>query len=207
MESIQSVTQTSYQRTNAECLAALRSQGPERDRAFADLRISLLRGVLIYLRRHRNKLQLDRNELVQLAEACAEEALVITETKLGTFRGDSRFTTWACRVAIKVAAGELHFLFREELTLDDADTRLELFTHLPATSGAPVADREMIETLNHLIPELLTDQQQRVLALQIQGIPLEVIAERFNTNPKVLYKVLHDTRRQLKQSLLDVHGT
>ncbi len=97
-----------HKRTNQEWLAALRSRGPAREQALADLQAHLVRAVLVYLSRHRQDLQaLKRSELMQLVEGCTIEAMRVVEAKLDTFRGDSRFTTWAYGVAIKHAAGEL----------------------------------------------------------------------------------------------------
>lgn len=108
MKISQPSTEISCQRTNGEWLAALRSQGPERDRALTDLRAYFVRGVLVYLARHRSDLgYLGRDELLRFADECTREALLSVEKKLDTFRGDSRFTTWAYRFVIKRAVGKL----------------------------------------------------------------------------------------------------
>ena len=81
----------------AEWLADLCNEETQAE-ALADLREYLLRAVFLYLDRHREDLtHLDRRELEFLADDFAQEALLQIQAKLDTFRGESKFTTWAYR--------------------------------------------------------------------------------------------------------------
>ena len=49
---------------------------------------------------------------------------------------------------------------------------------------------------------MLTDHQRRVLvALALNGVPIDVLAERLETTRGALYKTLHDARRKLRKHL------
>ena len=50
--------------------------------------------------------------------------------------------------------------------------------------------------------EALTAHQRRVMsALALNGVPIDVLAERLGTNRGALYKTLHDARRKLRNHL------
>jgi RNA polymerase sigma-70 factor (ECF subfamily) len=52
------------------------------------------------------------------------------------------------------------------------------------------------------IAEQLTPHQRSVLvALALNGVPIDVLAERLQTNRNALYKTLHDARRKLRAHL------
>jgi RNA polymerase sigma-70 factor, ECF subfamily len=54
------------------------------------------------------------------------------------------------------------------------------------------------------IDEVLTPHQRRVLvAVAINGVPIDVLAERLSTTRGALYKTLHDARRKLRKHLAD----
>ena len=58
--------------------------------------------------------------------------------------------------------------------------------------------------MQRLITEALSPHQRRVLvALALNGIPIDVLAERLNTTRGALYKALHDARRKLRKELTD----
>jgi RNA polymerase sigma-70 factor (ECF subfamily) len=40
-----------------------------------------------------------------------------------------------------------------------------------------------------------------LLALAVEGVPIDVLAERLGSNRGALYKTLHDARRKLRASL------
>src|SRR3954452_17392534 len=73
-------------------------RGPDavREAAISDLHALLLRGARFELDRRRNALpHVSGAELAALATQASDDALVAIVAKLDTFRGASRFTTWA----------------------------------------------------------------------------------------------------------------
>jgi RNA polymerase sigma-70 factor (ECF subfamily) len=202
------------ERTNQEWLADLR--GPGRDGALADLRAFLLRGLGYALAGHSG---LDaapprtgsdasppgpRPE-AGLLEDFVQDALLKILDNLDTFRGESRFTTWAQKIAVRVALTEFRRRRWRDLSLE-AMTEAQGLDFVPDFLVDPEAppDRQAVqrlfmEQLQRLIATELTDRQRQALvAVRIQGLPLEEVARRMGTNRNALYKLLHDARQRLK---------
>jgi len=98
------------ERTNQEWLAALR--GPGRDEALADLRALLVRGLGYALA---GRPGVDDSIL----EDFAQDALLKILDGLDSFRGESRFTTWAQKIAVRVALTELRRHRWRDVSLDE----------------------------------------------------------------------------------------
>jgi RNA polymerase sigma-70 factor (ECF subfamily) len=201
-------------RTNEEWLTALQTTGPEQTQALEELRDYLLRAVYVYLSRHRSDLShFDRDEIQQLAEDWAQEALLTILAKLDTFRGDSRFTTWAYRVVINLAASELRRRRWANLSLeglteseDEEDGMGFEFAQEDGSVNpeAALQQRHIWDTLRHIIEQDLTERQRSVLVGSlVEGKPVEALAEQLGTNPNNIYKIMHDARKKLKQRLSD----
>ena len=182
-----------------ECLTA---DGPVRDEALARLHAVLLRAASHQVRRMRGMLpDLGQVRLEELAQQSADEAMVVLLSKLHTFEGRSRFTTWAYKFAILQAATEVRrqawrgreVVLPDDLTLPD-----------PGPSAADYAEAaELAGVLKHAIGTALTPHQRRVvLALVVDEVPIDVLAERLGTNRNALYKTLHDARRRIRAALL-----
>jgi RNA polymerase sigma-70 factor (ECF subfamily) len=146
-----------------------------------------------------------------LAQQSADDALVAVLRKLPDFRGDSRFTTWAYKFALLEAAVTLRKRSWQGRELPLADAGWEM---LVAPSQSPAASSETTElftALRDAIAEQLTPHQRDVLvATTLNGVPIDVLAERLNTTRGALYKTLHDARRKLRAHLeqlgFDVSG-
>src|SRR4051794_31877512 len=93
---------------SAAWLAALRAEGAARRDAVERLHELLLRAARFELSRRRAALSHVRGEeLEDLAVQAADDALVAVLAKLDTYRGDSRFTTWAYKFALLESAVRL----------------------------------------------------------------------------------------------------
>ena len=91
-------------RTNPEWLDHLNASGPLQEAAIADLREHLLRAALYFFSRNLGDFAgLGRDEILQRAEDCAQDALIAVMNHLPDFRGDSKFSTWAYKFAINIA--------------------------------------------------------------------------------------------------------
>ena len=61
---------------------------------------------------------------------------------------------------------------------------------------------ELLAAIAQAVPSCLTDHQRQVLtALALEGVPVDVMAERLDTTRGALYKTLHDARRRLRAEL------
>lgn len=193
------------QRDAQAWVAALRGPAGPRDRALADLHALLLRGAHFELARRRATLsEVSSRELGDLATQAADDALVAILAKLETFRGASRFTTWAYKFVLleaSVKARRRAWQGREVLLADDA--------WATAADGRPSAhelleESETLRLVRDAVRARLTAHQREVfVALALDGVPLDVLAERLNTTRGALYKTLHDARAKLRAALAE----
>jgi RNA polymerase sigma-70 factor (ECF subfamily) len=200
MRQQESTRLSAMESTNEEWLAALR--GPESDRAIADLRVILLLGLRTALTR-RSEENLDSF----LAES-AQDALVKILNDLDSFQGESRFTTWAQKIAVNVAFTELRRRRWRDTSLNelrDSPCSDFISEDLADPSVGPqqqAMQRGVLNTLRRLIREELTDRQRQAMQAVLRGMPLQEIAERMGTNRSALYKLLYDARLRLQKRML-----
>ncbi|OHD73196.1 MAG: hypothetical protein A2V99_18740 [Spirochaetes bacterium RBG_16_67_19] len=186
-------------RSNEEWLSALGAAGPGRESALADLRAVLLAGLRQALR---GWVRTSGREFAALAEDFAQEALLLVLKNLEAFRGLSRFTTWANKIAVRVALTELRRRRWQDVSLDSLmESGLDrMFSD--SAAQRPVAQVERsgaMQMLQRMMAEELTEKQRTALAaVALHGMPLEEVARRLGTNRNALYKLLHDARVRLK---------
>jgi RNA polymerase sigma-70 factor, ECF subfamily len=194
-------------------LHALASGPHGRDEALRRLHELLLRAARFEVSRRRHLFaHLRGGDHDDLAQQAADDALVAVLAKLNGFRGDSRFTTWAYKFALYEAAVKLRRRAWQarELPLEP-DAWPAFASHAPSP-GEQLAEGELLSALRVAIAERLTCHQREVLvAITLDGIPIDVLAERLNTTRGALYKTLHDARKKLRSELaakgLDIaHG-
>ena len=172
------------------------------DDAIADLHALLMRAARFEVGRRRPELWARAGEVDELASQAASDALMAILAKLSDYRGDSRFTTWVYKfalleAAVKVRKRQWH---DRAVTLDDAHQRELVDRRLDAV--ADVESSELLRALAHAINSDLTEHQRRVLvAITLEGVPIDVLAERLDTTRGALYKTLHDARRKLREVL------
>ena len=201
------IAATSHDAESQEWLERLRAEGPVRDQAHADLHALLLRASRFEIGRRQAALSHVRGEdLDDLAHQAADDALAALVAKLDDFRGDSRFTTWAYKFALLEAGVRLRRRAwqEREIVLDDEGWPSLLD---PGASPHDQAQRsELMDAIRDGIATTLTPHQRNVLvALALNGVPIDVLAERLGTNRGALYKTLHDARRKLRADL-DARG-
>jgi RNA polymerase sigma-70 factor (ECF subfamily) len=186
-----------------EWLRALRGPPPVRERAVGELHALLLRGAYHELGRRRAALAHVRNEEIDdLATQAADDALVAILGKLDTFRGASRFTTWAYTFVLLEAGVKARRRAWQgrEIVLEDESWQLIA----DAAPGAQQAaeDLELLRAIRDAVRDTLTPHQREVfVALALNGVPIDVLAERLGTSRGALYKTLHDARRKLRAAL------
>jgi RNA polymerase sigma-70 factor (ECF subfamily) len=179
-------------------LRRLRAHGAERDVALGELHALLLRAARFEIRRRGGH----GAETDDLAVQAAHDAAVAVLAKLDGFRGASRFTTWAYKFALLEAARAMR---RRAWRDREVTLRAEDWSVLPAGGPAPGAEAETAELLDAVAEavrdDLTAHQRAVLLALAVDGVPIDVLAERLGTTRGALYKTLHDARRKLRRSL------
>src|SRR6266540_7024553 len=186
-------------------LAQLRSEGAEHDEAVARLHALLLRAARYEVARRRPTLpHLRGNDLDDIAMEAADDALMSVLGRLDSFRGESRFTTWAYKFALLEAAVKLRKRAWQGRELPLEPEAWSLFSSEGQSPDEETEQSEFIHTVQRAIEEVLTQHQRRVLvALAVNGVPIDVLAERLGTTRGALYKTLHDARRKLRKHLTD----
>lgn len=182
-------------------VAELTSSGPEREDALRRLHALLLRAARFQVSRMSGmRAVVGAAQVDDVVTLAADEAMVAVLGKLATFEGRSRFTTWAYKFAVLQAAVELRrqAWARREIPLDAAPTLVE-----PRPSPDQYAEgAELAAAVRDAIDRVLTPHQRRIaLALIVDEVPIDVLAERLGTNRNALYKTLHDARSRLRAQL------
>jgi RNA polymerase sigma-70 factor (ECF subfamily) len=188
---------------SAAWLARLRPGTAGREEAVKELHVLLLKAARFELSRRRGMLRAQtEREQDDLAHQSADDALVAVLGKLDDFRGDSRFTTWAYKFALLEAAVKAR-----RRAWQGREVHLDTETWASITDGmqTPHDDaetQEIILALQRAVSTELSPHQRRVLvAITLDDIPIDVLAERLATTRGALYKTVHDARRKLREAL------
>ena len=184
-------------------LDELRAEGPTKDAAVARLHAVLLRAARFEVARRRPTLpHLRGDELDDIALEAADDALMSVLRRLDDFRGASRFTTWVYKFALLEAAVKLRKRAWQGREVPLEPEAWSLFSSAGLTPELEAEQSELLATLQRAIADVLTPHQRRVLvALALNGVPIDVLADRLGTNRGALYKTLHDARRKLRRHL------
>jgi RNA polymerase sigma-70 factor (ECF subfamily) len=187
-------------------LARLGDAGPERDAALEELHALLLQAARFVLRRRSAQTStFPREELDDLAVEAADDALMAIIARLDDYRGESRFTTWAWKFAFFEASEAIRRRnwMRREIPSEDAGW--SAFAR-EASPERALEQRELLAALRAGVERVLTPHQRAVfVALALNSVPVDVLAERMHTTRGALYKTLHEARSRLRAHLAGSH--
>jgi RNA polymerase sigma-70 factor (ECF subfamily) len=197
-------------------IAALHADGAVRDEAVGRLHALLLRAARFEAARRSAALRHVRgSDLDDIALQAADDALVAVLAKLDAFRGDSRFSTWAYKFALFEAAVALRRRAWQGREVPLAPERWAALGDLAASCSAAAEQREQLDAIGRAIARELTPHQREVLvAITLNEVPIDILAQRLRTTRGALYKTLHDARQKLRRALAadgwaiegDTHG-
>ena len=189
---------------SAAWLHSLSANGHDAEAGYARLHGLLLRVARSEVRRRGPAAGIDGPELDDLAHQAAADALLAIRRKLGEFRGESRFTTWACKFVIFEVSTKIgrHFWRRPHVPFDAED-----WGRLPDRFGLEPAResewRDLITALRRAVDHVLTDRQRQVfVAVVLNGVPGDVLMHELGTSRNAIYKTLYDARRKLRDQLV-----
>ena len=198
-------------RTNEEWLYDLRASGELQEAATTDLRNFLLRAVLYLFNRNLGDFGgLARDEILQLAEDCTQDALIAVMNHLSDFRGDSKFTTWAYKFAINIGLTSTRRerwkgVSLDELAFSEDSNLFEGMMQDKSSGAAPdqsAMQGEVGEIIREIIKHNLTEKQRQILIMMVfNEVPMDEVVRHLGTNRNAIYKMLHDARRKLKSGL------
>jgi RNA polymerase sigma-70 factor (ECF subfamily) len=195
------------ERNNEQWIQDLRQAGPAQESALDDLLTLLVRGLGYALSKYKNVTQADLQDF-------AQDATLKILDALDSFRGESRFTTWATKIAVHTAFTELRRRRWRDVSLDaittPPDEQDSPAFFVPSTLADPstgseqrVMQNQVLEAMRDVIASELTDRQRKALvAARLQGMSLAEVAKQMGTNKNALYKLLFDARQKLKEGML-----
>lgn len=186
-----------------EWLRGLRACGAAYDDAVGRLHALLLGAARFEVARRRPTLpHLRGDELPDIAMQAADDAMMSVLRRLDDFRGESRFTTWAYKFALLEAAVKLRRRAWQGREVPLEPEAWALFSTGAPTPHEDAEQVQLLDVIQNAIHEILTPHQREVLvALALNGVPIDVLAERLGTTRGALYKTLHDARRKLRAHL------
>ena len=188
---------------SAEWLRVLAGTGPQREEGLARLHALLLRIARAEVARRGPRLRLTGPELDDLAYQAAADALIAITSKLGQFRGESRFTTWAYKFVIFEVSTKIgrHFWRHPTVPFD-----AEVWERLPDRFGFDPSQQaewhDLLSALHRAVDQELTARQRAVfIAIVLNGVPLDTLVIELGSNRNAIYKTLFDARRKLRAAL------
>ncbi len=185
----------------------IRLKPADNSAALEELRLRLVRGLTYALAGRIPPEQLD-----DLVEDFAQEAVLRVLAALDTFRGESRFLTWATKVAVRLAFSELRRKRWQDVSLEGlvapVDENMEESTNVladPAPGPEAQVSRDLLlDLVQRLIDEELTARQREALqAVMTSSLPVEELAHQMGTTRNAFYKLVHDARQRLLQRLAE----
>ncbi len=185
----------STSRSNDEWLEGLRSRLPA-EKVVADLGRALEKGLRRALASRAGVSDTD-------VEDFAQEATLRVLDRVESFRGDSKFTTWALSIAIRVALTKIRRRSWGERSLEElglpsdgaASPRVEIDTE------SAIDRARLLEALREAIARDLTARQRTVVLAELAGMPSAVLADELGIQRNALYKLHHDARKKLRETL------
>ena len=181
----------------------LSGAGPQREAGLARLHDLLLRIARGELQRRGGQLRITGPELDDLAYQAAADALLAIVGKLGQFRGESRFTTWAYKFVIFEVSAKIgrHFWSNPAVPMDAED-----WERLPGQFGLDPAReterRELADAVRRAVDEHLTPRQRQIfVAVVLNGVPMDALVAELGSTRNAIYKTMFDARRKLRAAL------
>jgi RNA polymerase sigma-70 factor (ECF subfamily) len=168
-----------------------RLTGPNKESAIKDLQRLLLRALINF-----DVCAEDKEDFVQ-------SATITVLTKIGSYKGRSKFSTWAISIVINTALSELRKKHWSNVSLEELTQMQE-----PKENGTDDVNPEAIlhrswaiELVESLINSELTLKQRTALLAELNGMPLQEIAARMSVSRGAIYKLTFDARKKLLSCL------
>lgn len=194
---------------SARWIAELEDASPGREAACRRLRDFLLR--IVWKEAERRRERLPGTVIQDLEDICqhaASDAMMAILRKRTAFQGRARFTSWAAKFAILEVSAALRRRTWAGRALHADPGILEHVTDCRPSALAAIQSRETLQALRDAVTHSLTEHQRDVfLSAAVQEMPIDVLAERLGCSRGAVYKTLHEARRRLRHELaLSGHG-
>jgi RNA polymerase sigma-70 factor (ECF subfamily) len=188
---------------SADWVRGLTANGDEHRRAVARLHERLLRVAQGEAARRRATLpSRGADEIDEICVQAANDAVVAVLSKLDSFRGAARFTTWASKFVIYEVSSALrrHAWRHRKIELDET-----VWDRLQDGAPAPLDamhNADLMNAVRRAVRDELTERQRLVFeSVTLESVPIDVLAERLGSNRGAIYKMLHDARAKVRRAL------
>lgn len=191
--------------TNKDWIEAL--SGYAEPDALQNLTSFITGGIVVSLSKY-----VDR-ELEQFAKDIAQDSILKILDKLHTFRGESAFTTWALKIAVREGLSELRRKKWKDISLNDlnynsdednAEIRSPVFSSNEPQPDQITHEQMMLDRVMDIIDHQLSEKQKTAIhALLVQGMSSTVVAEKMGLSRNALYKLIFDGRMSIKKKLAE----
>jgi RNA polymerase sigma-70 factor, ECF subfamily len=188
---------------SAEWIYALSGTGAAREAGLARLHDLLVRVAMREV--HRRFSGFSGQELEDLAHQAADDAMVAILAKLDTFRGESRFTTWAYRFVVLEVSSKLgrHYWRQHPAECLETESWDRLPDRLGTDPGEHAEQAELVKAVRQAVDETLTGHQRRLfVAVVLNEVPLDAVVASLGTNRNAIYKAIFDARRKIRAFLV-----
>jgi len=152
----------------------------------------------------------------QEAEDLAQEVFVTVFKSIGTFRGDSKLSTWLYRVAANHAKNRLKYLSRrargrkqqfDEVGDRDAIESSSMSTSAPIPGPEAVMQgRQMEDFVRHALSELPEEQRELVVLRDIENLTYDEIQQVTGLAAGTVKSRLHRARLALVSRVKELAG-
>ena len=182
----------------------LRPDHPRHEHAAAKLHDVLQRAATHELHRRRGQLKaLSGPEFDDVAQQCADDAMMKILARVDAFQGLSRFTTWAYKFVIfEVSSKVARHAWQHQPPGAEEATWERLPDTLTPKPGDQAERREQLAALVKAVEEDLTPRQREVfVAIALNDVAIDVLALQLDSNRNAIYKNLFDARKRLRACL------
>ena len=188
---------------STEWLRVLANAGPQREAALARLHGMLVRVARGEVARRRPRLPVTGPEQEDLACQAAADALMAITGRIRQFRGESRFTTWACKFVMFEVSAKIGRHCRRRLAVPPEEEDWErLPDRFGFEPGQDVEWQDLLAVLRRAVHEELTPMQREVfVAIALDDVPLDALAAELASSRDAIYKIFSDARRKLRAAL------
>lgn len=145
------------------------------------------------------------------AEDLTQDVFIKVFEKIGTFKGDSKFSTWLYRIATTTALDHLRskkrkkrFGFLQSLSGEGGEEREQLpdFNH----PGVSLDNKERATVLFKAIEELPDNQKAAYTLHKLEGLSYRDVSEVLNTTVSAVESLMSRANQNLRKQLEDYYN-
>lgn len=123
-----------------------------------------------------------------------QEVFIVVHTKLDSFRGDSKMTTWLFGICLRVAKKQRRFAYLRSFSGERVVEILD-----PRTPERALEQRQTRELVERVLQRLSPEQRAVFTMFELEQIDCAKIAETMGTPLGTVYSRLHTARERFRR--------